>query len=263
MNLQDKNILITGSTGGIGSAIAEALADQGAHVMITGRNTVKLYHILSRLNGDGHKSVTADIATSAGRKAILEEAKQFKVDVLINNAGVNHLAMLNDMSDQQIDTLAQVNLISPILLCRDLAPLIAQSSEGAIINIGSILGSIGYPGSSVYCASKFGLRGFTEALRRELADTSIKVVYFAPRATNTPLNTEQMNQLNAELGNPVDSPEVVAQQLIKALKHNAQNYYLGRPEAFFVKLNSLLPRLVDKSLFKQLPIIQKFASPQH
>ena len=127
------------------------------------------------------------------------------------------------------------------------------------VNLGSTFGSIGYPGFSAYCASKFALRGFSEALRRELADTRVKVLYFAPRATRTSMNAANVVAMNDELHQAMDEPQEVAQQLLQAIRREDDEHYLGWPEKFFVRLNSLLPRVVDQALRKQLPIIQRFA----
>lgn len=134
------------------------------------------------------------------------------------------------------------------------------------MNIGSSLGAIGYPGYSVYCASKFALRGFSEALHRELTGSGLKVLYLAPRATRTALNSEAVYALNSELGVQMDSPHWVAEQITTALIRETRWRWLGWPEALFTRLNALLPALVDKALAKQLPVIARHAgrpsSPQ-
>jgi len=130
-----------------------------------------------------------------------------------------------------------------------------------VVNIGSTFGSIGYPGFSVYCATKFALRGFSEALRRELADTNVGVLYLAPRATRTEMNNAAVEAMNAELQVNMDSPELVAERLVQALDADLREVHLGFPERLFVRLNGILPRLVDKALRRQLPTIQHYATP--
>ena len=132
-----------------------------------------------------------------------------------------------------------------------------------MINVGSTFGAIGYPGFAAYCASKFALRGFSEALRRELADTNVRVLYFAPRATRTPMNAPSVVAMNDELGVAMDDPEKVAAELLQVIRHEQEERYLGWPERLFVRLNGLLPRVVDQALRKQLPIIQRFARHKH
>ncbi|MDY6949446.1 MAG: SDR family NAD(P)-dependent oxidoreductase [Pseudomonadota bacterium] len=134
-----------------------------------------------------------------------------------------------------------------------------RSAQAHIVNIGSVLGTIGFAGNSVYCATKFGLRGFSEALRRELADTGIKVHYFAPRATRTAFNSDLVDDMNDALGNASDEPADVARSIVRALQADRLEYVIGWPEKFFARLNALLPRLVDMALRPKLPTIRKFA----
>ena len=261
MQLDGKKIVVTGATGGIGSEVCKALAAEGCQLLITGRNPMKLNTLMQSLEGSGHQQLKADLSTVEGRATLLNSAQVFQPDVLINGLGANQLSFLATTHDEDIEAIIQTNLIAPMKLSRDFIPLLAQRPSGAIVNIGSILGSIGYAGSSVYCASKFGLRGFTESLRRELADTQTHVIYFAPRATDTELNSLQIKLMNQALGNAVDQPEQVAARLIQVLKQEkANSCYVGRPESFFVRLNGLFPKLVDKALFKQLPIIRRYAN---
>lgn len=265
MKLQDKTVLLTGATGGIGQAIAHVLAKEGATLLLTGRSTEKLASLCAELgktsNGvNPHDFVVADLADDDQRRQLVARAKEMNIQVLINLAGLNELSLLQDMQDQRIDAILDMNLNSPIKLARDLLTHLTAQPEAMIINVGSIMGSIGYPGSSLYCASKFGFRGFSEALRREVSDSNLKVVYLAPRATSTLMNSQAMSQMNEELGVQVDSPNYVAEQLLKVIKRShSQHYYLGWPEKFFVRINALFPWLVDNAVLKQLPIIKRYA----
>jgi short-subunit dehydrogenase len=265
MKLFGKTALLTGAGGGIGSAIAQALDAEGVKLILTGRDKTKLEHLKQTLKGKNHITLAADLTCKADRDDLKALAAKCGLDLLINNAGLNQLALLDDLSEAQTQAIITMNLTIPMLLCKELLPLLVERREverreSAIVNVGSILGSIGYAGSTAYCAAKFGLRGFSESLRRELADQPVKVIYFAPRATETALNTQAMRAMNHALGTHVDKPEVVAHQLIKVLTNNrGGNRYLGWPEKFFVRLNGLLPSWVDKALSKQLPIIRHYA----
>jgi short-subunit dehydrogenase len=263
MNLKGKTVLLTGASGGIGRALALVLAQEGARLLLTGRSTEKLDNLLSELDllsSEEHESFQSDLSDTSQRAALVNKAQAMKVNVLINMACVNDLSLIEDTTDQQVDQLISMNLVVPINLTREILAYFTEQKEAIIINVGSIMGSIGYPGSSLYCASKFGFRGFSEALRRELAGSSVKVIYLAPRATATSMNSERMVNMNKALGVHVDTPDIVARQLVKALKQaNSQSYYLGWPEKLFVKINALFPWLVDNSVFKQLPIIKYYA----
>lgn len=261
MNLKSRKMLLTGATGGIGSATAILLSKEGARLLLVGRDQNKLTYLIKQLEGNHHTYVVADLLTQTGRQALTNAASQHQADTLINCMGTNSLACLAGMQDDEIENIIATNLLAPMAICKNLLPILLTQKNAVIMNIGSILGSIGYAGSSVYCASKFGLRGFTEALRRELANQSVRVIYFAPRATNTELNNASMKALNRSLGITVDEPEAVARELLKTLNDTrAKNRYLGWPESFFVRLNSVVPNLVDKALFKQLPIIHRYAN---
>ncbi len=259
MAITGKNVVVTGATGGIGSAIARALDAAGCRLLLTGRSAAKLTTLASGLQGRDHVTLAADLTSRAGVEQLGAAAAQFSASALVNCLGVNQLSALDDTNYSDVDQIIATNLTAPINVCSTLLPLLQSREKATIINVGSILGSIGYAGSTVYCASKFGLRGFTEALRRELADSKVKVVYFAPRATNTELNSDRARQMNQELGNAVDSPEWVAQQLVSALEvDKSLNRYLGWPERFFVGLNGLLPSVVDSALFRQLATIKRY-----
>ena len=259
MRLDNSRILLTGASGGIGQALAHALAKQGACLILHGRNETALTALLNTLpHPEKHQVWIADLVDFTQLTQQVELlCQQQRIDILINNAGANHFAWLEDQSEQQIMQQLAVNIQAPILLTRALLPYIDR--PGIIMNIGSSFGSIGYAGYSVYCASKFALRGFSEALGRELAGSSINVLYFAPRATQTTLNSAAVNAMNAELGTKSDSAEWVADEVIVALDKQIKRRWLGWPERFFVKLNALFPAVVDKALAKQRHIIARHA----
>jgi short-subunit dehydrogenase len=148
----------------------------------------------------------------------------------------------------------------PLLLTHALLPALRKAGDARILNMGSTFGNIGYPGYAPYCASKAGLRAFTEALRRELADTLLKVMYLAPRATQTTLNDERVVAMNKALGNAVDSPALVADAVADMIvRGNKNQLFIGWPEKLFARLNQLLPGIVDGALRKQLETIKRFA----
>ena len=259
MSISGKKIVLTGATGGIGLAMARELDHAGARLLLSGRSDQKLQDLLATLKGKANASVVADLTSPQGVLSLTAKAQAFRAEILINCLGVNQLATLDETKEEDTVNIMATNLIAPINVCRSLLPGLKTQPQSTIINVGSILGSIGYPGSTLYCASKFGLRGFTEALRRELSDTQVRVVYFAPRATNTSLNTLEMNQMNVELGNDVDSPETVAKKLVHLLESGkSTNRYLGWPEKLFVFINSLFPAMVDNAVSKKLATIKRY-----
>jgi len=263
MDIRDKNVVLTGASGGIGRAIAEKLSAKGARLILVGRNVQKLERLLEDLGGHPHVTVTTDLGNEEGRHRLLEACNGIGaggISLLINNAGINEFGLFEDQSQAGMANLINVNLLSPMLICQDLLPLLKQQDGAQIVNIGSTFGSIGYPGFSAYCASKFGLRGFTESLRRELADSGMQVSYIAPRATDTDLNSDNIVAMNDALGTAMDKPSLVADEVMQIISTpSGTDKYLGWPEKIFVRINALLPSIVDSSLRKQLPIIRRYA----
>jgi short-subunit dehydrogenase len=259
MNIKECRALITGASGGIGQAVADALCRQGAHLLVAGRNVDQLHDLARRFPGQ-IEVVQADIGQAAGRDAVFAAAMRFGgLNCLINAAGVNRFGLLEQHDEDAIAEIIGINVTSTLQLTRRLLPELLHQDPSLIVNLGSTFGSIGYPGFTAYCASKFALRGFSEALRRELADTRVNVLYIAPRAARTPMNEAHVVAMNKELKVAMDDPEVVATAVVKALRNERRELFLGWPEKLFVRLNSLLPRLVDQALRKQLPVIKRFA----
>lgn len=265
MNLSTARVLLTGAAGGIGGAIAAELLARGATVLLVDVNESALRRFAASEPkvSSGRVEVFAANLTSADDRARLAEFAQAwrgGINVLINNAGVSHFRLLEDQPADEVDLALAVNLQAPIHLCRLLLPHLRRQPEAHILNTGSVFGGIGYAAYSVYSATKFAIRGFSEALRRELADTTVTVHYLAPRATRTGINTAAVESMNAELGVAMDTPPVVARAACEMLEKGAVEAVVGWPEKFFVRLNALLPRLVDGSLRKQLPVIRRHAA---
>ena len=259
MKLNECRAVITGASGGIGQALVSALLAEGAQLLLVGREPEALQALAQTQSGKV-QVVQADIRERSGREAVVAAAQRFGgINTLINAAGVNHFGLLEQHDETAIADLIGLNVTATLQLTHRLLPMLRQQGRALVVNLGSTFGSIGYPGFSAYSASKFALRGFSEALRRELADTQVKVLYFAPRATQTSMNAANVVAMNDELNVAMDDPHSVALQLLAAIRREEEERYLGWPEKLFVRLNSLLPRVVDQALRKQLPIIQRFA----
>jgi short-subunit dehydrogenase len=263
MKLQDMRVLLTGAAGGIGRVIARHLVAGGAHVLLVDRDARQLDELLAEADFANQRVAAhvADLTSAAARAQLCESARRWHggINVLINNAGLNPFALFEDLAPEQIDLTLAVNLQAPMHLCRELLPQLRTREAATIINVGSVFGSIGYPGYVAYSATKFAIRGFTEALRRELADSTVAVKYLAPRATRTSINPASVQEMNARLKVAMDPPERVAAELLRLLEGRRHSAVVGWPESVFVRINALLPRLVDRSIRRQLPIIRLFA----
>jgi short-subunit dehydrogenase len=261
MKLRDARILLTGAAGGIGSAAARQLARAGAALLVTDLRQEPLDRLAADLPvGTVVAAVAADVTADLGRAALLEHARAQRINVLINAAGVNPFGLLAAQPSEEIAKTMLINAIAPMQLCRALLPLLMERDAAHLVNVGSTFGSIGFPGFCAYSASKFALRGFSEALRRELADTPIRVHYVAPRATRTALATDRIRAMNEELKVGMDSPQTVALAIEAVLREERDEWLLGGPERWFAKINGLVPRLVDRSLRKQLAIVKRYAA---
>ncbi|MFD2644775.1 SDR family oxidoreductase [Pseudomonas japonica] len=254
MRLSESVVVLTGASGGIGLELAEQLCAAGARVLAVSRQVGKLASLMQRYPQRLHWQA-ADLRTREGRERVLARAREMGVNVLINAAGVNRFALLDQLDEQALDELLDINLKAALQLTRVCLPLLRARPAALVVNVGSTYGSIGYPGYATYCASKFALRGFSEALRRELADTSVNVLYAAPRATRTSMNSSAATALNQALKVGMDDPADVARAVLEAVQSERSELYLGWPEKLFVRLNGMLPGVVDRALRKQLPVI--------
>jgi len=256
---QHYKVVITGATGGIGREIVKRLDTKSELIILVGLIKDALEDLKKELHTKRVFIVEGDINELHVREQIKALAqREGGVNLLINNAGIGDYFMFEDQDPEMVKNILDVNLKAPMLLTQTLLPLLKEEAKAEIINTGSIFGYIGYPGFTAYCASKFGLRGFTQALRRELTDTSVKARYFAPRATRTTFNTSNITEMNEKLGNAMDSPEKVADKFMAFLATNTYQKKIGLKESFFVFINKLFPRLPDIAIGKQLPIIKKY-----
>jgi short-subunit dehydrogenase len=144
----------------------------------------------------------------------------------------------------------QANLLAPMRLTQALLPQLLKQPRAQVVFVGSALGRIGLPGFSVYGASKAGLHGFAEALRRELGDTPVRVQILGPRSTRTGFNDAAVEAYNRATSTSMDSPEAVAGALLALIENESAETFLGFPERFAVRLNGLLGALLDSSFSK-------------
>ena len=253
--------VLTGATGGIGGPLAQCLAECGVRLILAARDPDKLTALADALPSGSVAGICAgDLADAGAQRALVQRARADDAAILINLSGGNRFALLNEQTGDDVRALMSTNLIAPIQLTQALLPHLQSRSEAMIVNVGSTFGAIGFPGYSLYCASKFGLRGFSEALARELSDSAVRVVYIAPRATRTRMNSDAASAMNAALGNVEDPPQQVARRILQSMRKSRRRTGIGWPERGFAALNQLVPSLVDRAIARQLPIVRQFAS---
>ena len=263
MKLFNKHIILTGASGGIGSEVAKLLAKKGAHLALVDRNTEALEKVKTEIASYGTKTVmiAADLTTDAGRQSVIDQTfKAFgRIDILINLAGMMSFTDFTVEDPYMTELLYKVNVLAPMQLTQTILPHMVERGQGQIVNIGSIFGSIAFAYFATYSSTKFALRGFSEALRRELQGTGIKVTYVAPRAAKTPFNNSAINKMSDAVKMNMDTPSSVAAHIIRAIEKDAKDYYIGWPESLFVRINALFPRVVDQAVKKQNQVTREFA----
>lgn len=263
MKLQGTRVLLTGAGGGIGSAIAEQLAAKGADLGLLGRNQAELQPLLQGLRGDAAMvtGVGADLLNADQRTQAVEQVRHTLggIDLLINCAGLMSFRPFADEDPDALERIVQLNLVTPMLLTRQVLPEMLVRGSGRIVNVGSTFGSIGFAWFAAYSASKFGLRGLSEALRRELEGSGVGVTYVAPRAVRTKLNSDAVYRMAEATRMNMDDPSWVAAQIVAAIERDAKDVYLGFPEKLFARLNGFVPRLIDGGLRRQNRVMRPFA----
>ena len=197
-DLTGRKALVTGSSGGLGEAIARTLHAQGATVGLHGTRVEKLEALAAEL-GDRVKLLPADLADRDAVKALGQkaEADLEGVDILVNNAGITRDGLFVRMSDDDWDAVLEVNLTSVFRLTRELTHPMMRRRYGRIVNITSVVGVTGNPGQTNYCASKAGMIGFTKSLAQEIASRNVTVNCVAPGFIESAM-TEKLNDKQKE-----------------------------------------------------------------
>jgi short-subunit dehydrogenase len=178
VELGGKRVLLTGATGGLGRAIARALADRGASLVLSGRNTKALGELAASVPGENHRTVVADLAQDGAGEQLVADSGD--LDVLVANAGLPGGGQLDRYSAEQLAASLRVNLVAPVEMTRALLPSLRAKGSGHLVYISSLQGKVAFPRSSVYSATKFGLRGFALSLREDLWGTGIGVSVVLP-----------------------------------------------------------------------------------
>jgi len=254
VRIERKLVLITGAGSGIGRALAIEAARRRATLVLAGRRAAALEETRGLLGRNAVCSVfPGDITLPAVRRRLREHIAGAwgRLDILVNNAGVISAGAFAAACDRDIESMMATNLVAPIALTRELLPLLAMAAPARVVNIGSMFGDIGYPLFTAYSASKFGLRGFSMALRRELRAFGIGVTYAAPRATRTDAAgafASLMTAFNMQL----DAPHAVAADVWSAVSRNMDSVYPQGWEHVHVLAQYLFPSLVDRAVAKQI-----------
>ncbi len=265
MQLQDRCILLTGATGGIGRAAALQLAARGARLWLSGRREAELQELAAQIRREGGRAevLVADLTERGAARDLIARLRSLepRLDIVINCAGAMHFGYFESTPPEAIEQLWRTNVLAPMQLVQAALPVLRQGG-GLVVNVGSIFGSIAFPCFATYSSTKFALRGFSEGLRRELSGSGVDVLYFAPRYTRTALNSGAVSDMASALAMNQDEPDTVAAALVEAIERNRKERYLGWPEKLFVRINAWFPRLVDAALRKQGQQMRPYALRQ-
>jgi len=244
--LEGKVALVTGAAGGIGRAVAAALASAGARVVVTGRSDA-----VTRLDlGPGLAPAAAHLldvrdAAAWDRVVAAVEAEQGGLDVLVNNAGIVDPGPLESVPADRLAGLLDTNLLGAMLGCRAAIPALRRRGRGAIVNVGSLGGIVPMPFEAAYAASKAGLRHFTLSLRAELEGSNIRVSVVSPDSVDTPqLATElRFDEASLSFANPPLPAAAVARAVLRAIDGGAPEVLVPAGGGLTARVAASFPRL--------------------
>lgn len=221
MQLKGKTLLLSGATGGLGRAIAQALAERDARLILSSRKREELKGLADELPGGGHEVIVADLAKPGAAEQLISDAeKDHGLDGLVANAALPASGRLDNFSQEEIERALRVNLESPIKMARELAPLLAERGQGQMVFISSLAGKAASPRSSLYSATKFGIRGFAFSLREDLHPRGVGVSIVSPGFVR---DAGMFAESGAKPPRGVGTvtPDQVGKNVVRAIERNA------------------------------------------
>jgi len=259
--MKNKVVIITGASSGIGKACAEKFGNEGAKLVITGRNAANLDETAQWLTQKGIEvlSVVSDVALAADCKRIVDEtiAKFGKIDVLINNAGISMRAVLNDTELSVIEQVMQINFFGTLYCTKYALPHLLKE-KGTVVGVSSIAGFVGLPGRTGYSASKFAMQGFLEALRTENIKKGLHVMIACPGFTASNIrNTALAADGSAQGESPREedkmmTAEEVATHIYNGVVNRKRQVVLTAQGKLVVFLSKFFPAFVSKMVYNTM-----------
>lgn len=253
----NKVAVVTGGTDGIGKALVDALLAQGAKVATCGRHHDKLYNLQSEYPSYPLHTVVADVSNENDCRRFIESTiKVFGgIDILINNAGISMRSLFKDVDVNVIRKLMDVNFFGAVY-CTKYAVDSLMKRKGTIVGISSIAGYRGLPGRSGYSASKFALQGWLEAIKTELAEDDVHVMWVSPGFTTSNIRNAALNSNGQQQGeSPMDENKMMtadecAQRILKAIKNKKRSLVMTFTGKETVFMQKFFPGLADKFVRK-------------
>lgn len=251
--LQGKRVIVTGASSGIGWHLALQLADAGAQVVATARRGDRLSQLKKTFRGKPEiHTIVGDITTEETRSELLAFCDQELggLDLLINNAGVGAMGRFDEAESNRIRHVFEVNFFAVTDLTHAAIPLLKKGNAPMIVNISSVLGHRAAPLKSEYCASKFALHGFSDAIRAELSKDGIDLLLVSPSTTDSEFFDQAIEDKTEKnwKSRGAMPPEIVAAKSIRAIRKGKHEIILTHGGRFLVWLDRLVPSLANKIL---------------
>ena len=250
MDLENKVVIVTGASAGIGKATAVALAEAGANVVLVARREDRLGALAAELATQPGKRLVAagDIRQESFALLLVERtlAEFGRLDVLVNNAGLGHRSLLADMPPEDMRTLIETNVLGLLYLTQAALGPMQKQRYGQIINVSSIVGQRPVPNNALYCASKTAVNFISRSLRMECRPYNIKVTTVYPGLTMTEFGLARLGEKGTNrFGLQGVAAERVAAKILRAIRRGQTEVYITWYDWLFVHLNRLFPRLTD------------------
>ena len=259
--MNDKVVIVTGGSSGIGKALAEVFSQRGSKVLITGRSKEDLLSTQQSLKAKGlDLSVfQADVSLENDNRMMVEEALRLfgRIDVLINNAGISMRALFEDFSLDAFRKVMDINFYGTVYATRYALPHILQS-KGSIVGVSSINGKRSTPARSAYSASKFAMEGFLETIRTEVMKRGVHVLVVSPGFTASNIRKRSLTKDGSPQGdsprkeNEMMTAEEVADQIYRAVVNRKRDVTLTLKGKLAVWINKWWPSLADKLVYNEL-----------
>lgn len=256
--MQNKVVIITGGSSGIGRALAEKFGSEGSKILITGRNAEELTKTVSELKSRGIyiEGFRADVSKEEDNRRMAEEAVRIfgRIDILINNAGISMRALFSEVDLEVVKKVMDINFYGVLYATKYCLDEI-KKNRGSVIGISSIAGFRGLPGRTGYSASKFALNGFLEVLRTELLKTGVHVLTACPGFTSSNIRKRSLTKDGSQQGESprneqeMMSAEECARHIYNATVSRKRTLVLTTQGKFAVFLNKWLPSLADKLVY--------------
>jgi len=242
--LAGKVVIITGASSGVGEAAARAFAKSGAVVVLAARSAETINDLAKALGG---LAIPTDVSRLDDLRKLVDKtvATCGRIDVVVNNAAANARGVLDTLDPDAIATVIDTNLKAPLLLTRLALPHLRES-RGVVVNVASIAGHVPLPHEAPYCASKWGLRGFTFAAREELRDAGVAICVVSPGPISTPFVLDDLDHVpDLVFSQPILTAEEVADAIVACAIDRRRERALPRSTIFLARLAATFPWLQE------------------